>query len=65
MTKTVKVKDLKKGDDLGGTVLTADPLYIGNYCGSKDRAQVSVRYANGKETTRIWGWQTTVKIKSL
>lgn len=56
MKKTVKVKDLKVGDDLGGTVILA-VQYLGNYCGQKDRAKVHVRYSSGKESWRIWGNQ--------
>ncbi len=63
-TVTKRVSQLKKGDDLGGTILTADPRYIGNYCGSKDRAVVTVQYANGQISSRIWGWSSSVKIKA-
>jgi hypothetical protein len=62
MTKK-QVKDLKAGDDLGGTVLISDPINIGDYCGQKNRMQVNVRYSNGKESTRIWGRYTTVSVK--
>lgn len=61
--KTIKVSQLKAGDDLGSCVIVSAPVYVGNYCGSKDRAQVTVRYGSGQESTRIWGWNTTVKIK--
>lgn len=61
--KEVHVKDLKAGDDLGGTTIISAPVYIGNYLGQKNRMQVTVRYSNGKESTRIWGASTTVKIK--
>lgn len=64
-TKTVKVKDLKKGDQLvsGGRIFM-DTTYIGNHCGQKDRAVVSVVYQNGKESQQIWGYNTSVKIKA-
>ncbi len=61
MKTTLKVKDLKPGDDLGGTTILA-VKYLGNYCGQKDRANVQVRYSNGKESWRIWGNQTTVTV---
>lgn len=62
MKTKVQVKDLKAGDDLGGTVLTASPQYVGNYCGQKDRAFVPVQYSSGKTSTRVWGWNTTVTV---
>jgi len=62
MTKKA-VHQLRAGDDLGGTVLISDPIFIGNYLGQKDRMQVSVRYASGKESVRIWGRNTTVNVK--
>jgi hypothetical protein len=62
MGTTVKVKDLKVGDELGNCTIVDGPVYIGNYCGQKDRANVQVRYSNGKESWRIWGNQTTVKV---
>ena len=62
MRTKVQVKDLREGDDLGGTVITAPPQYIANYCGQKDRAFVGVRYASGKTSTRVWGWNTTVTV---
>jgi hypothetical protein len=57
-----QVKNLKPGDDLG-TCVILDVRYIGTYCGQKDRANVHVRYSNGKESWRIWGWLTTVTVK--
>lgn len=58
-----QVKYLKPGDDLGNCVILASPQYIRNYCGQKDRAAVKVRFANGEESTRIWGWNTSVTKK--
>lgn len=58
-----QVKNLKPGDDLGNcTILSVN--YLGTYLGQKDRAYVSVRFADGKESTRIWGWKTTVTVKT-
>lgn len=58
----VKVKDLREGDDLGGTVITTPPQYAGNYCGQKDRMFVGVMYKSGKISTRVWGMNTTVTV---
>lgn len=60
--KTKKVSELKAGDNLGNCVILAPPQYVGNYCGSKNRAYVKVRFSNGEESTRVWGWSTTVKV---
>ena len=61
--KTVRVSELKAGDDLGNCVILANPVFIGNYCGSKNKMAINVRFLNGQESTRIWGKATTVKIK--
>ena len=61
-TKTVRVSDLKAGDNLGNCLILASPSFIGDYCGQKNRVAVQVRFANGQESTRIWGKNTTVKI---
>lgn len=60
--KTVKVKDLKKGDELGGCTIIETPVLIGDYCGSKNQMRLKVKYSNGKESVRHWGKETTVKI---
>jgi hypothetical protein len=60
---TKQVKDLQVGDDLGNCIVLSRPQFISNYCGSKNRASINVRFADGKESTRIWGWATTVKVK--
>lgn len=57
-----QVKNLKPGDDLGNCTIL-EVKYAGNYCGQKDRAYVTVRWANGQESTRVWGWNTTVTVK--
>ena len=61
--KTVRVSELKAGDELSNCVVLASPVFIGDYCGSKNRMAINVRFANGQESTRIWGKTTTVKIK--
>jgi len=58
----VQVKDLREGDDLGGTVITAAPQYVGSHCGQKDRMYVGVKYSDGKTSTRVWGKYTTVTV---
>lgn len=58
-----QVKDLQAGDNLGNCTILATS-YIGNYGGQKDRMQVSVRYSNGKESSRIWGKYTTVSVNA-
>lgn len=61
MKTKVQVKDLRAGDDLGGTIIksTSD---AGNYCGQKNRMYVNVEYANGQTSTRVWGRYTTVTV---
>jgi hypothetical protein len=61
--KTVRVSELKAGDGLSNCVVLASPAFIGDYCGSKDRMAINVRFVSGQESTRIWGKATTVKIK--
>ncbi len=63
--KTVKVSQLKAGDDLGNCIILSAPIYIGNYCGSKDRVQIHVRFKSGEESHRLWGKNTTVKINDI
>lgn len=60
--KTVRVKDLKSGDELGGCTIIESPVLVGDYGGSKNQMRLKVRYSNGKESTRYWGQNTTVKI---
>ncbi len=60
--KTVKVKDLKAGDQLGNSEIISNPVFVGDYLGSKNQMRLKVRYANGKEVTRYWGQNTTLKI---
>lgn len=64
MKTTVKVKDLKIGDELSNCTIIANPIMIGAYCGQKDRANIQVRFKNGQELWRIWGAQTTVTISN-
>lgn len=33
--KTIKVKELKKGDELGGCTVVETPILICDYCGSR------------------------------
>lgn len=62
--RNVRVADLKAGDTLGRCTIVSAPVWIGNYMGSKNRMSVKVRYADGKEDTRIWGRDTTVKVNA-
>lgn len=62
--KTVQVKDLKAGDNLGNCLILADPIHIGDYCGQKNRVSIRVRFKNGTESTRIWGAATTIKMNT-
>jgi hypothetical protein len=62
-TKTkVQVKDLRAGDDLRGTIVKNDPVFVGNYCGQKDRMLIDVTYSSGMTSTRVWGKNTTVTV---
>lgn len=61
MKQIVKVKNLIKGDDLGGCIINSSSYY-GNYCGSKNRYSVNVTYPSGETKTRIWGGDTTVTV---
>lgn len=61
MKTTVKVKDLVAGDDLGNCVILSSSYY-GDYCGSKNRQSVKVKYRNGSESSRLWGRDTTVTV---
>jgi hypothetical protein len=61
--KTLKVSQLKKGDVLASTgaeVLSC--THYGEYCGQKNRAMVITRKGI-KETSSLWGYNSTVKIK--
>lgn len=58
----VQVQNLKEGDDLGTCVIAGTPIYMGNYCGQRDRMQVKVRYGSGVESNRVWGKSTTVTV---
>lgn len=58
-----QVKDLQAGDKLCNCTIL-NTYYLGNYGGQKDRMQVSVRYSNGKESSRIWGKYTTVSVNA-
>ncbi len=69
MVKTVKAYDLKVGDVLigsGSTVIVAPVL--ANPCGlrtnmyRKTDIVLTVKYANGKESTRVWNKNTTMKV---
>jgi hypothetical protein len=63
--KTVKVSQLKKGDELvSGGRLFSEVTFIGDHCGQKNRAVVSIVYPNEKESQQIWGYNTQVKIKA-
>jgi hypothetical protein len=62
MTRTVKVKDLKAGNALGGCTVIESPVLVGDFGGSKNQMRLKVRYSNGKESVRHWGKETTVKI---
>jgi hypothetical protein len=56
-----KVRDLKEGDKIGGATI----LYVGtvgSYCGSANQVRVDVRYTNGKESTRYWNANTTIRV---
>lgn len=61
--KTVTVSQLKAGDDLGNCTILSSPVFLGDYCGSKNRMAVKVRFLDGNESIRVWGKFTTVKIK--
>lgn len=59
-----QVKNLKPGDNLGNCKVVEGPIYIANYCGQKDRANIRVEFKNGEILWRVWGWLTSVTVKN-
>ena len=62
MKTTVKVKDLKVGDDLGNCKITSAPIFYGNHMGQKNRMLVGVQYGDKPAKIAMWGKETTVTV---
>lgn len=62
MKTKVQVKDLKKGDMLGTCKIIQNPVYLGTWCGQKDRMLVGVQYGDQPAKIATWGKFTTVTV---
>lgn len=61
--KTVQVKDLKKGDQVTGGEILANPVPATHPMYGKNKMHVKIKYSNtGKEKVQTWGKYTTITI---